>query len=442
MVLSALGLGGGSGGIKDLGVGLAGGLVSDLFGGGGGGSKIDLKALEQRARGDIEAAAEESIGTLSPYTQAGASGIAGLAGIAGQPVDLPAGLTPLGDVAQPDLVGISQRLSPEIYQTGLGAGLAQEALAPSGAQQLLGEVSGLTGELDPSVLADPAFQQAQQEAAQQLVWEAAGRGRLGGEEVKRAIARESLSLGRQFAQQDLQNKLMAQQQRFGQLQSALGFGTQEQGQRFQQLMQAGGMTQAEQAQRFGQMASQLGLETEAEQRQLANALLTQGQQFEQQRTAQQTALQNQLLGRGVQFEELQKLAQMGVTPTLTAAGTQFETGQSIVDLLTDIATAELGLEGAKSSAKAKERAGKMSAIGDIAGTIGTIAMMSDIRLKENITPLGDINGIPWFEFDYIDGPKKQYGTMAQYIKDDYPQAVMMNDQGYYMVNYGELPIWH
>ena len=68
-------------------------------------------------------------------------------------------------------------------------------------------------------------------------------------------------------------------------------------------------------------------------------------------------------------------------------------------------------------------------------------MFSDVELKENITYVGDNNGIPWFKFDYIDGEKDQFGTMAQLIEDDYPEAVTMVD-GYRMVNYGVLPCQH
>lgn len=79
------------------------------------------------------------------------------------------------------------------------------------------------------------------------------------------------------------------------------------------------------------------------------------------------------------------------------------------------------------------------------GTIhssGDIVAFSDARLKENIETIKDplnlvkvLNGVT---FDRIDTKARQTGLIAQDVLQVMPEAVVMNDEGYYSVNYGSL----
>lgn len=64
---------------------------------------------------------------------------------------------------------------------------------------------------------------------------------------------------------------------------------------------------------------------------------------------------------------------------------------------------------------------------------------SDIRLKENIIPLGQENGYPIYEFSYKGDPDKYIGVMAQDILELMPEAVREQD-GYFAVNYSKLGV--
>lgn len=79
------------------------------------------------------------------------------------------------------------------------------------------------------------------------------------------------------------------------------------------------------------------------------------------------------------------------------------------------------------------------------GTIhssGDIVAFSDKRLKKNIEPIKDpiklakiLNGVI---FDRIDINKRQTGLIAQDVLQVIPEAVVMDSNGYYSVNYGSL----
>lgn len=69
------------------------------------------------------------------------------------------------------------------------------------------------------------------------------------------------------------------------------------------------------------------------------------------------------------------------------------------------------------------------------------AMMSDIRLKENIKYIGHEKGFAVYKFNYISDPDKipYRGVMAQHIMETHPDAVI-KDGNYYKVNYSKLGI--
>lgn len=171
---------------------------------------------------------------------------------------------------------------------------------------------------------------------------------------------------------------------------------------------------------------------------LQNQLVGLGEGMRAQRAAEQAQqfgqqMQLATVPQQQQFNQLMNLAGIGQSAAAGQASAAGTAGTNISELLTGIGNAQAaGLVG---GAQAKSQA-----LGGLMQLAGMGAAMSDIRAKENIKPVGEINGIPWFTFDYIDGEKNQQGTMAQLIQDDYPDAVVEID-GMLHVYYGKLPIW-
>ena len=104
--------------------------------------------------------------------------------------------------------------------------------------------------------------------------------------------------------------------------------------------------------------------------------------------------------------------------------------------------AQMGDFNAKQAAQANFNAGLMQLGG--AG----IMKYSDMRLKENIKPVGVMaNGLTLYSFEYKDeikanplaGEGIHVGVMAQEVEQVFPYAVKTLDDGYKVVDYGLLP---
>jgi hypothetical protein len=64
---------------------------------------------------------------------------------------------------------------------------------------------------------------------------------------------------------------------------------------------------------------------------------------------------------------------------------------------------------------------------------------SDRRLKADITQTGFAeNGLPLYRFRYINGTQYYEGVMAQDVLSYQPAAVLIGEDGYYRVDYGQL----
>ena len=67
--------------------------------------------------------------------------------------------------------------------------------------------------------------------------------------------------------------------------------------------------------------------------------------------------------------------------------------------------------------------------------------MSDARVKERIRFIDtSTSGIPIYEFNYIGQHKRYRGAMAQDLLTIKPEAVSVNGDGYYMVDYGLIDV--
>ena len=68
-------------------------------------------------------------------------------------------------------------------------------------------------------------------------------------------------------------------------------------------------------------------------------------------------------------------------------------------------------------------------------------MASDVRLKENITKVGNSpSGINIYEWNYIGKPQKYRGVLAQELLESHPDAVDLMPNGYLGVYYGKIDV--
>lgn len=74
----------------------------------------------------------------------------------------------------------------------------------------------------------------------------------------------------------------------------------------------------------------------------------------------------------------------------------------------------------------------------IIGGVGSALTKSDARMKENFAAVGVKNGHVLWEFNYRGSPQRFRGVMAQMVMDDAPNAVVMEPDGFYAVDYAAL----
>ncbi len=99
-----------------------------------------------------------------------------------------------------------------------------------------------------------------------------------------------------------------------------------------------------------------------------------------------------------------------------------------------------GLVGQQYQAEMQAHQAGMGGLFGLAGTLGSAAIkagaFSDIRLKENITPVGKLdNGLTVYSYRYKGGGPQQIGVMAQDVLEVHPEAVHLHDSGFLMVDY-------
>ncbi len=125
--------------------------------------------------------------------------------------------------------------------------------------------------------------------------------------------------------------------------------------------------------------------------------------------------------------------------TLTAGGVPRQQQQSGVDLESSRINQLLQLLGLNTTENITTTSGGSSGnLGGIANLAGTVAgFFSDIRLKENIIPIGSFGPVPAYSFNYLWSPIKYVGALAQEVKAIFPQAVY-EESGYLKVNYDTL----
>jgi hypothetical protein len=217
------------------------------------------------------------------------------------------------------------------------------------------------------------------------------------------------------------------------------------------------------------LAPQLQQGREQLQQQLANKGIDIGSTAYDRAMMQQQQRENDLLlgattqgfgvGQQARQSALQEQAYLRNEPlnTLNAvrSGSQV-TGPQFVNSAQQATTAGPDLLGAaqmtnnaQMGAYNAQQAGQNSMTQGLMGLAGAGMMaFSDIRLKQNIEPVGVLaNGLTLYSYDYIDevklhplaGEGVYVGVMAQEVEQVYPYAVTTLDDGYKVVNYGLLP---
>ena len=118
-------------------------------------------------------------------------------------------------------------------------------------------------------------------------------------------------------------------------------------------------------------------------------------------------------------------------------------GADLLGATTDTGNYNLANSNAQNAAQSGFNSGLMS----LGGTLGGAAIMSDIRTKENIEPIGVAdNGLTVYKFEYkpefkdheLAGHGVHYGYMAQEVEQVFPYAVHTLNDGYKVINYGAI----
>jgi hypothetical protein len=75
---------------------------------------------------------------------------------------------------------------------------------------------------------------------------------------------------------------------------------------------------------------------------------------------------------------------------------------------------------------------------------GLASLFSDIRLKEEVKHIKNVDGIKVYSFKYVwDKATTHIGAMAQdLLESKYAHAVHLDKSGYYKVDYSKLPLLH
>jgi hypothetical protein len=161
--------------------------------------------------------------------------------------------------------------------------------------------------------------------------------------------------------------------------------------------------------------------------------------------ARQTALQEQAYLRNEPLNTLSAVrtgAQVQGPQFVNSAQQATTAGPDILGAAQMGYNAQMGDFNAKQAAQANLNQGLYS--------LGGAGMMkySDMRLKENIKPVGVMdNGLTLYSFEYKDEIKSHplagdgihVGVMAQEVEQVFPYAVRTLDDGYKVVDYGLLP---
>ena len=321
--------------------------------------------------------------------------------------------------------GTSLQAAQQAGQLGLSA----EQLAQRGALES-GQL-GLSGQQGIGSLLGQAGQMGMQ-AGRDIGSLAQQRGALGlqGAQAQAGLAGQRADIARGIGQLGLQ----------GQQLGADVFG-QQMGRTAQAAQGLGGLTQNQ----FGTALQAFGAGTGA-QRAAASGIAGLGQQGQQMLGTQISTLgQLGQQGRGIQQAGLdaqyKAATQMADEPFM-----RLQRGQALLQGGAPFMpqyTSGFGM--GQNQGQAQTRGSTAAQALNAAGTIASIVAASDIRLKENVMKIDEVQpGVGWYTWDWNDTAKAMgiddptEGVIAQELKEVDPSAVIMGDDGYYSVDYSRV----
>ena len=321
--------------------------------------------------------------------------------------------------------GTSLQAAQQAGQLGLSA----EQLAQRGALES-GQL-GLSGQQGIGSLLGQAGQMGMQ-AGRDIGSLAQQRGALGlqGAQAQAGLAGQRADIARGIGQLGLQ----------GQQLGADVFG-QQMGRTAQAAQGLGGLTQNQ----FGTALQAFGAGTGA-QRAAASGIAGLGQQGQQMLGTQISTLgQLGQQGRGIQQAGLdaqyKAATQMADEPFMRLQRGQalLQGGAPFMPQYTS------GFSMGQNQGQAQTRGSTLAQGLQAAGTIASFFPKSDIRLKENVMKIDDVQpGVGWYTWDWNDTAKAMgiddptEGVIAQELKAVDPSAVIMGDDGYYSVDYSKV----
>lgn len=379
------------------------------------------------------------------------------------------GLTEGIDVARGDIRGALQGATGAIQQGGqqvgqqIGQGVAGlDPFAQPGGQAINLQAA-LLGAAGPEAQAQ-AFANFQDSPGQQFLEDRGERavlrnraatGGLGGGRVLQELQRQGIG----FANQALG-------QRLGQLGQVSGLGLQAAGQQaglrgqqagisgalagqLGQFNQATGQQLGGIAERGGQNAAQLAFQTGQS---LAGGRTRVGEQLAGAVGSTTSALSDLVNQQGAGLSDIVGASTGNLANILSGAGQQQAAGQTQTATILANLAAQQGSQvaGLPGIPGVTETGGILGEIGQLAGGIGTAIaapalLASDSRLKENIRPVGTSRGgYNLYTWDWnaegrrIAGDVLGFGVLADEVRGIDPEAVVVGDHGYMMVDYARV----
>ena len=103
-----------------------------------------------------------------------------------------------------------------------------------------------------------------------------------------------------------------------------------------------------------------------------------------------------------------------------------------------------GSDGSQTSGFTGLLSGISGGLNTLGGWLGGTVSTSDVRLKRNITPAEKVGDIQYYNWDWTEGAKAMgvndptHGVLAQEMLTQRPEAVVVGDHGYLMVDYSKI----
>jgi hypothetical protein len=240
--------------------------------------------------------------------------------------------------------------------------------------------------------------------------------------------------GQQFGQ-DLQRGqlgLQAAGQQFGQGLQGAQFGADLAQQQFLQGLGQAEFENAAQQQAFGQAQAAQSAQNLAQQQSFDQAM----QRAALAQQARQQGIQERSYVRNLPLNDIATL--LGTSPGIQAP--QFTAPAQVGVQAGDLIGATLGVNNQllqQAQMQQQARSGLLGGLMSLGGSLGSAAIMSDIRMKDNIKRVGKYRDHALYSYNYKGSADRVLGVMAQEVEKTHPQAVI-EIGGIKHVNYGAL----